>query len=408
MTRAKKGDIPCLVLTQKAEVKEAKLAGATLADIKAYLKKKDAPEILGTYKQKALTLFLFGHTKGKAGTENKHELPPPHDSLLAFGDIVLLASKDPKSYEQPTPFKVEDYESFYTRAFGGFEDLDEGGEEEEEEEPVVEEEAEEVEEGKEFDEEDEEEEEEDEEAEEDEGAEEGAEEVGGEEEDIVVAPKAKKVARKKATKANQDIFSSANLGSYLSHVDVTPDQILQTEKESPKGGVVAQRGAVQRALTKLFQKKLTAAQILGLERAIYNGALQEADRRHITRVWTYQPFVDLYQMHARHIAANFLPDSYVGNTELFDRFKKGEVAFTDLSSMDTYQLFASRWKDSFERQQIQEKSQLEGNKAMATDQFLCSRCWKRECTYYEMQTRSADEPMTIFITCLNCGKHWRQ
>ena len=55
-----------------------------------------------------------------------------------------------------------------------------------------------------------------------------------------------------------------------------------------------------------------------------------------------------------------------------------------------------------------EKRQLEGNKSMATDQFLCTRCFKRECTYYEMQTRSADEPMTIFINCLNCGQNWRQ
>jgi transcription elongation factor S-II len=28
-------------------------------------------------------------------------------------------------------------------------------------------------------------------------------------------------------------------------------------------------------------------------------------------------------------------------------------------------------------------------------------------TYYEMQTRSADEPMTVFVSCLNCGKNWK-
>jgi transcription elongation factor S-II len=71
-------------------------------------------------------------------------------------------------------------------------------------------------------------------------------------------------------------------------------------------------------------------------------------------------------------------------------------------------MFYSKWREQIITQQNIEKRQLEGNKSMATDQFLCSRCHKRECTYYEMQTRSADEPMTIFINCLNCGKKWRQ
>eukprot|EP00960_Hanusia_phi_P069093 767000-Hanusia_phi.AAC.4 len=33
-----------------------------------------------------------------------------------------------------------------------------------------------------------------------------------------------------------------------------------------------------------------------------------------------------------------------------------------------------------------------------SDLFLCRRCQKRKCTYYQMQTRSADEPMTTFVT----------
>jgi len=38
----------------------------------------------------------------------------------------------------------------------------------------------------------------------------------------------------------------------------------------------------------------------------------------------------------------------------------------------------------------------------------CSKCGQRKVTYTEAQTRSADEPMTLFCTCLNCGKSWKQ
>ena len=42
-----------------------------------------------------------------------------------------------------------------------------------------------------------------------------------------------------------------------------------------------------------------------------------------------------------------------------------------------------------------------------TDMFRCAKCKKRNCTYYQMQTRSADEPMTSFITCLCCSNRWK-
>ncbi|PLN82493.1 transcription factor S-II, central domain-domain-containing protein [Aspergillus taichungensis] len=38
----------------------------------------------------------------------------------------------------------------------------------------------------------------------------------------------------------------------------------------------------------------------------------------------------------------------------------------------------------------------------------CGKCGQRKVTYTEAQTRSADEPMTLFCTCVNCGKSWRQ
>ena len=45
-----------------------------------------------------------------------------------------------------------------------------------------------------------------------------------------------------------------------------------------------------------------------------------------------------------------------------------------------------------------------------TDMFTCKKCNGRKCSYYQMQTRTADEPMTIFISCLvdGCGNRWRE
>lgn len=39
--------------------------------------------------------------------------------------------------------------------------------------------------------------------------------------------------------------------------------------------------------------------------------------------------------------------------------------------------------------------------------FTCNRCKSKKTTYYQLQTRSADEPMTTFVSCLNCDKNWK-
>jgi len=42
-----------------------------------------------------------------------------------------------------------------------------------------------------------------------------------------------------------------------------------------------------------------------------------------------------------------------------------------------------------------------------TDAFQCGRCKQRKCRYRQAQTRSADEPMTTFVTCTNCNHRWK-
>ena len=145
-----------------------------------------------------------------------------------------------------------------------------------------------------------------------------------------------------------------------------------------------------------------------LERGIFNHTIEEARRRGVRCVWDNPEFGVLYEIEARRSIANLDPTSYVANPRLLTRLRDGEFKPHDIPFMSYAELYPEKWAEALEHAVKKEAKMLSVDKSMATDMFKCSRCGKRECTYYEMQTRSADEPMTQFIRCLNCGKQWRQ
>ena len=53
------------------------------------------------------------------------------------------------------------------------------------------------------------------------------------------------------------------------------------------------------------------------------------------------------------------------------------------------------------------RTQTAGPSQARTNMFRCGKCKGNECFYFQMQTRSADEPMTTFVTCANCQNKWR-
>jgi len=97
------------------------------------LKRAKPPALIGSWSWQKYKLFLYGYKEGRAGTENKNELPPPHDSVVLFGDCCVIASLD-KSAEKPAVFTVDQYKKFFNVKFGGQDDPDDKGDEEEEEE----------------------------------------------------------------------------------------------------------------------------------------------------------------------------------------------------------------------------------------------------------------------------------
>ena len=52
-------------------------------------------------------------------------------------------------------------------------------------------------------------------------------------------------------------------------------------------------------------------------------------------------------------------------------------------------------------------NKFETNIEAATDTFKCRKCHSKKCTYMQVQTRTADEPMTTFVTCIDCGNRWK-
>ena len=75
---------------------------------------------------KTYNISLFAKTSGRAGQENKYELPPPVDEILYFGRCLLVN-------EDGTDLTINTWNVIYEALFGGFDDIGEEDSDEEEE-----------------------------------------------------------------------------------------------------------------------------------------------------------------------------------------------------------------------------------------------------------------------------------
>ncbi|CAN1311428.1 Transcription elongation factor TFIIS [Linum perenne] len=89
---------------------------------------------------------------------------------------------------------------------------------------------------------------------------------------------------------------------------------------------------------------------------------------------------------------------------LLGQFKPEQIV--SLNSMDMASDARQRENEKIEKKALLD-CEIGGAPKATTDQFKCTRCGQRKTTYYQMQTRSADEPMTTYVTCVNCNKHWK-
>jgi transcription elongation factor S-II len=135
-----------------------------------------------------------------------------------------------------------------------------------------------------------------------------------------------------------------------------------------------------------------------LEKGIFNYSVKEAGIRKIIKKWENPYFTQLYIDRLRSIYLN------IKNPELLEKIKSGELTPQTVAFMTHQELQPEHWKTLIEQKIKRDASKFTTNIQASTDMFTCRKCKSKRCTYYELQTRSADEPATIFITCLDCGK----
>lgn len=158
------------------------------------------------------------------------------------------------------------------------------------------------------------------------------------------------------------------------------------------------RKNISQKLNEILEEEVLS---INIERGVFNYSIKEANSKKIIKKWENPRFVQLYLDRLRSIYIN------LKNPQLLNQVKNKEIAPQSIAFMTHQEMNTSHWRVLLEQKMIRDANKYTTNIQASTDMFTCKKCKSKRCTYYELQTRSADEPATIFITCLDCGKNWK-
>ncbi|KAJ1848252.1 transcription elongation factor TFIIS [Coemansia sp. RSA 2708] len=97
------------------------------------------------------------------------------------------------------------------------------------------------------------------------------------------------------------------------------------------------------------------------------------------------------------------------NPDLRVNVIEGTISAERFCSMTSEEMASKELRDEIEKMKEENLFKAKGAKPpeATSSEFKCGRCKQRKCTYFQMQTRSADEPMTTFVTCTVCEHRWK-
>ena len=143
-----------------------------------------------------------------------------------------------------------------------------------------------------------------------------------------------------------------------------------------------------------------------IENSIYNYAKEQSIIRGIQENIEDANFKRIYVNKIITLHTNLDPISYVKNENFINKIKSGEIDVTKIAFLSPQEINVEHWKPYIDRQNAADEFMSTRSIGIKTDEYKCNRCKGRNCTYYQLQVRCADEPMTTFINCQNCGNRW--
>lgn len=142
-----------------------------------------------------------------------------------------------------------------------------------------------------------------------------------------------------------------------------------------------------------------------LEVCLWNWTIRTCVRDSIPRYWDNPRFRYRYTTRAMSLEFNA---AHPRNPGLGDRLRARQLSLKEYANMTPAQMFPELYEPIFERLAARELRKMAVSHADAPDgAFTCRACKSKKTQYTCLQTRSADEPMSIYVACLKCGKRWK-
>jgi len=154
----------------------------------------------------------------------------------------------------------------------------------------------------------------------------------------------------------------------------------------------------------------TKAICSNIEKSIFNSTIRIA--KHSSNIgcsWKDQTFRHLYKQEWLKCRFNILNPK---NPSLADDIKTHRIDSTKFAFLLPEQMwptgpYATATRTYREETLHKEFLLQREHDATFEGANKCGRCKSMKTSYYQLQTRSADEPMTTFVTCHNCDKRWK-